>query len=59
VTDDHLDLVLRGRRAITAYDDVARCIGVRDGRVVAITPCAGRALSGVARQTWLPGWRLT
>lgn len=33
-----LDLVLRARRVITAYGEVARCVGVGDGRIVAIEP---------------------
>ena len=32
------DLVFRARRVITAAGEVARCIGVRDGRVAAIEP---------------------
>ena len=33
-----LDLVLRARRAVTAAGEVARCVGVADGRIVAIEP---------------------
>jgi len=33
-----LDLLIRARRALTAAGEVARCVGVRDGRVVAIEP---------------------
>jgi allantoinase len=33
-----LDLVLRARRVITTYGEVARCVGVGDGRIVAIEP---------------------
>jgi allantoinase len=32
------DLVFRARRVITAAGEVARCVGVRDGRIVAIEP---------------------
>jgi allantoinase len=34
-----LDLVLRGDRVITPHGEMARCIGVSDGRIVAIEPC--------------------
>jgi allantoinase len=40
-----LDLVIRAPRVVTAAGEVARCVGVRDGRVVAIEPLAA-ALSG-------------
>ncbi|MDQ2789105.1 MAG: allantoinase AllB [Actinomycetota bacterium] len=33
-----LDLVLRARRVITAYGEVDRCVGVGDGRILAIEP---------------------
>jgi allantoinase len=33
-----LDVVFRARRAVTAAGEVARCIGVTDGRIVAIEP---------------------
>jgi allantoinase len=33
-----LDLVFRARRVITAYGEVDRCVGVRDGEIVAIEP---------------------
>lgn len=33
-----LDLVFRARRVITAAGEVARCVGVRDGRIAAIEP---------------------
>ncbi len=33
-----LDLVVRGRRVITAYGEVERCVGVGDGQIVAIEP---------------------
>src|SRR6478735_5093917 len=36
------DLVLRGRRVITRAGEVARCIAVRDGVVVAIEPLESR-----------------
>ena len=39
------DLVFRAPRVITAAGEVARCVGVRDGRVAAIEPLAA-ALSG-------------
>jgi allantoinase len=39
------DLVLRGRRVLTTAGEVAREVGVRDGRVVAIEPL-GNALEG-------------
>src|SRR5919202_4650621 len=32
------DLVFRARRVITAAGEVARCVGVRDGRITAIEP---------------------
>ena len=32
------DLLIRAPRVITAAGEVARCIGVRDGRIVAIEP---------------------
>jgi len=32
------DLVFRARRVITAAGEIARCVGVRDGRIVAIEP---------------------
>ena len=35
---DKLDLLFRAPRAITAAGEVARCIGVRDGRIVVIEP---------------------
>ena len=35
---NELDLVLRARRVVTAAGEVARCVGVRDGSVVAIEP---------------------
>ncbi len=34
----HLDLVFRAPRVITAAGEVARCVGVRDGTIVAIEP---------------------
>jgi allantoinase len=37
---DALDLVFRAPRVITAAGEVARCVGVRDGRIVAIEPLA-------------------
>ena len=40
-----LDLVLRARRVITTYGEVARCVGVGDGRIVAIEPY-GSPLAG-------------
>ncbi|MCW0215053.1 MAG: allantoinase, partial [Pseudonocardia sp.] len=33
-----LDLVFRARRVITASGEVDRCVGVQDGRIVAIEP---------------------
>jgi allantoinase len=39
------DLVFRAPRVVTAAGEVARCVGVRDGRVAAIEPLAA-ALSG-------------
>src|SRR6476646_3792609 len=33
-----LDLLFRAPRVITAAGEVARCVGVRDGRIVAIEP---------------------
>ena len=36
------DLVFRARRVITAAGDVARCVGVRDGRIAAIEPLEAR-----------------
>ncbi|PZS24790.1 MAG: allantoinase AllB [Pseudonocardiales bacterium] len=33
-----LDLVLRARRVITAYGEVDRCVGVGNGRIVAVEP---------------------
>lgn len=33
-----LDTLFRARRVITAAGEVARCVGVRDGRIVAIEP---------------------
>ena len=39
------DLVLRARRMITRFGEVSRCVGVRDGVVVAIEPLESR-LSG-------------
>ncbi|GAA4537067.1 allantoinase AllB [Pseudonocardia xishanensis] len=33
-----LDLVFRARRVITAYGEVDRCVGVKDGTIVAIEP---------------------
>jgi allantoinase len=33
-----LDLIIRAPRVITAAGEVARCVGVRDGRIVAIEP---------------------
>src|ERR687886_2887398 len=33
-----LDLVFRARRVITVAGEVARCVGVRDGRIAAIEP---------------------
>ena len=35
---DKLDLLFRAPRVITAAGEVARCIGVRDGRIVVIEP---------------------
>ena len=35
---DQLDLLFRAPRVITAAGEVARCIGVRDGRIVVIEP---------------------
>ena len=35
---DRLDLLFRAPRVITAAGEVARCIGVRDGRIVVIEP---------------------
>jgi allantoinase len=35
---NELDLVFRARRVVTAAGEVARCVGVRDGSVVAIEP---------------------
>ncbi|GAS89487.1 allantoinase AllB [Mycolicibacterium brisbanense] len=35
---DNLDLVFRAPRVITAAGEVARCVGVRDGRIVTIEP---------------------
>lgn len=35
---EQLDLVLRARRVITANSEVDRCVGVREGRIVAIEP---------------------
>ena len=32
------DLVFRARRVVTVAGEVARCVGVRDGRVAAIEP---------------------
>jgi allantoinase len=32
------DVVLRANRVITAHGEVARCVGVRDGRIAAIAP---------------------
>ena len=37
-TSDKLDLLFRAPRVITAAGEVARCIGVRDGRIVVIEP---------------------
>jgi allantoinase len=39
------DLVFRAPRAVTADGEVARCVGVRDGRVAAVEPLAA-GLSG-------------
>ena len=36
VADMELDLVVRAQRVVTPHGEVARCIGVRDGKVVAI-----------------------
>lgn len=47
-----LDLVLRARRVITAYGEVDRCVGVGDGRIVAIEPYASPLAGAV------PGGRL-
>ncbi|MEU7811546.1 allantoinase AllB [Pseudonocardia sp. NPDC049154] len=33
-----MDLVFRARRVVTAYGEVARCVGVRGGEIVAIEP---------------------
>src|SRR5512139_333328 len=33
-----LDRVFRARRAVTAQGEAARCVGVRDGRSVAVEP---------------------
>ncbi|MEO5833729.1 MAG: allantoinase AllB [Nakamurella sp.] len=33
-----MDVLFRARRTITAAGEVARCVGVRDGRIVAIEP---------------------
>ncbi|MEN3303231.1 hypothetical protein [Pseudonocardia sp.] len=33
-----LDLVFRARRAITGFGEVDRCVGVRDGLIVALEP---------------------
>lgn len=35
---DRLDLLFRAPRVITAAGEVARCVGVRDGRIVVIEP---------------------
>lgn len=35
---ERLDLVLRARRVVTAHGEVARCVGVRNGRIAAIAP---------------------
>jgi allantoinase len=58
VTD--LDLVLRARRAITAAGEVARSVGVADGRILAIEPyesdlAAGRILELDEDVVLLPG----
>ena len=39
------DLVFRAQRVITAAGEVARCVGVRDGRIAAIEPYACRTIS--------------
>jgi len=57
-----LDLVFRARRVISAAGEVARCVGVRDGRIVAIEPydsdiadSAARAVDVAADEVLLPG----
>ena len=35
---DAVDLVIRARRVISTAGEVARCIGVKDGSIVAIEP---------------------
>jgi allantoinase len=36
------DLVLRARRVVTAAGEVARCVGVKDGRITAVEPLESR-----------------
>jgi allantoinase len=55
-----LDLVVRAPRAITAAGEVARCVGVRDGTIVAIEPLeagleAGRVVELGTDVVLLPG----
>ena len=50
-----LDLLIRAPRVITAAGEVARCIGVRDGRIVAIGSF-GREQGGEGRS--MPGGAL-
>jgi len=53
------DLVLRARRVITAAGEVARCVGVRDGRIAAIEPYGsdldGEVVELGADEVLLPG----
>ena len=55
-----LDLVFRARRVITTAGEVARCVGVRDGSIVAIEPYdagldADRVVELGADEVLLPG----
>ncbi len=55
-----LDLVFRARRVITTAGEVARCVGVRDGSIVAIEPYdagldADRVIELGADEVLLPG----
>ena len=35
---NELDLVFRAPRVVTAAGEVARCVGIADGRIIAIEP---------------------
>jgi allantoinase len=57
---DGFDLVIRAPRVVTAAGEVSRCVGVRDGRVVAIEPLAaelsgGRTITLADGEVLLPG----